>query len=345
MTLPFKKLTWVQSREFTIAYAQALLKVKQVQKKFAKSLKKKRLNVLSFPNSPSPVIFGSSGLTLTAEERTFFENYQPLGFILFKRNVQDKPQLKRLIEELKSTLNHPDPPILIDQEGGRVARLGAPHWFHPPPSASLIQKSLAESKRKVTETYERIAADLKEVGITVNCAPLLDLNVPGADPIMGARTFSADPHLVAELGSVAIQTLQNEGITPVMKHLPGHGAAQCDSHKALPVVSLSYEELQPHFLPFKVNAHCPWAMTAHIVYSALDPLHPATQSSFVIQNTIRQEISFKGFLISDDLGMQALSGSFAERAKTSLAAGCNAVLHCSGNLMEMIDVISGVKEK
>lgn len=294
-------------------------------------------------NPPSPVIFGCSGLTLMAEEKEFFQENQPLGFILFKRNVQDKEQLKSLIQELKSTLDHKSPPILIDQEGGRVARLTAPHWFHPPAAAQLVDEDLEASKRRVYETYQKIAQDLTEMGITVNCAPLVDLRVPGADPIMGDRTFGTDPHVVAELGAMVIQALQENGLIPIMKHIPGHGAAACDSHKDLPVVSLSYEELEPHFAPFKANAHCPWAMTAHIVYPAIDPDHCATQSSILIQDIIRGAIGFKGFLVSDDLGMEALKGSFAERAQKSLQAGCDAVLHCSGNMIEMIDVMKGVR--
>lgn len=298
--------------------------------------------MLTTMSKSAPVIFGCSGLTLTSQEINFFQESQPLGFILFKRNIQNKNQLKTLIEDLKSTLNHKKPPILIDQEGGRVARLTAPHWFHPPATAQLAGKDIKESKGRVYETYKKIAQDLIEVGITVNCAPLLDLNVLGADPIMGDRTFSSDPFLVAELGAVAIQALQEGGITPIMKHIPGHGAATCDSHEALPVVNLSYRELESHFEPFRANAHCPWAMTAHIVYSAIDPHYPATQSSLVIQSIIREKIGFQGFLISDDLGMKALSGSFSERAHTSLKAGCDVVLHCSGNMVEMIEVMKGV---
>lgn len=291
---------------------------------------------------PSPIIFGCSGLTLTAEEKSFFQETQPLGFILFKRNIQDKIQLKSLIEELKLTLHHKTPPILIDQEGGRVARLTAPHWFHPPACADLVGETIEESRQRVYASYKKIGQELSEVGITVNCAPLLDLSVPGADPIMGDRTFSADLSVVGDLGAVVIQALEENGIIPVMKHIPGHGAAKCDSHEALPIVPLSYHDLKNHFEPFQKNAHCPWAMTAHIVYSAIDPSNPATQSSLIIQEIIRGIIGFQGFLISDDLGMKALTGPFAERAEKSLTAGCDAVLHCSGNMIEMIDVIKGI---
>ncbi|MBA3813562.1 MAG: glycoside hydrolase family 3 protein [Alphaproteobacteria bacterium] len=297
---------------------------------------------MSNKSSPSPVIFGCSGLALTSEEIEFFQESQPLGFILFKRNVQDKVQLKALIEALKATLKHTNPPILIDQEGGRVARLSDPHWFHPPSSAQLLERGMKGLKERVYKTYTKIARDLAEVGITVNCAPLLDLHVPGADAIMGDRTFSTNPLLVAELGAVAIQALLDGGITPVMKHIPGHGAATCDSHEDLPIVDLSYEELESHFMPFRANVHCPWAMTAHIVYPALDPYSCATHSSIVIQDIIRETIGFKGFLVSDDLGMKALTGSFAQRADRSLTAGCDAVLHCSGNMVEMRDVMKGI---
>jgi beta-N-acetylhexosaminidase len=298
--------------------------------------------VLSRKN-PAPVIFGCSGYFLMPEEKAFFNTHQPLGFILFKRNIQDRAQLKALIEDLKSTVFHNTPPILIDQEGGRVARLNSPHWdAHPPVRVDLAQESLEDAKARIHKTYSHIARDLKEVGITVNCAPVLDLDVPGADDIMGDRTFNADPSIVSALGATAIHALLEGGVTPVMKHIPGHGAATCDSHKALPVVDLSLQDLEPHFAPFKANATCPWAMTAHIVYSALDPHHPATQSSFIIQEIIRGSLGFKGFLVSDDLGMKALSGSFAERASKSLEAGCDAVLHCSGLLNEMTDVMKGV---
>lgn len=284
----------------------------------------------------NPVIFGCSGLTLTSEERVFFEKSQPLGFILFQRNIESKLQLKTLIDDLKSLLRHPTPFILIDQEGGRVARLKGPTWFHPPAANTYT------SKAQVYDAYAKIAEDLGQVGINVNCAPVLDLNVRGADPIMGDRTFSSDPHVIAELGEAAITALQTGGIIPVMKHIPGHGAATCDSHEDLPIVTLSHKQLQPHFEPFKINNKCPWAMTAHIVYGAIDPYLPATQSFLMIEEVIRREIGFQGFLISDDLGMKALRGSFAERARSSIDAGCDAVLHCSGKMEEMEDVLKGL---
>lgn len=307
-----------------------------------KLLKSERLNALLFIENGAPVIFGCSGTTLTFTERTFFKEVQPQGFILFSRNIQDKDQLKNLIQDLKSTVHHPMPLILIDQEGGRVARLKEPHWFHPPAVAKLVTNNMEESKDNIYSSYRRMGQDLKEVGITVNCAPVLDLYVKGADPIMGDRTLSADPYVVAELGAVAINALQAEGIFPMMKHIPGHGAALCDSHEALPVVNLPYDELLTHFLPFKENASCPMAMTAHIVYSEIDPKNPATLSSVVIDEIIRGEIGFKGLLFSDDIGMKALSGTFAQRAQQALEAGCDTVLHCSGLMHEMIEVMNGI---
>lgn len=293
-------------------------------------------------NGPSPVIFGLSGLKITPEERVFFQHTQPLGFILFGRNIEDKDQLRLLTQDLKSLLRKPNPPILIDQEGGRVARLKTPHWFHPPAAQTLAEGPEEESVQRVYQSFTTLSRDLKEMGITHNCAPLLDLEVEGADPIMGDRTFSSDPKKVSHLGRSAIKAMLDSKITPIMKHLPGHGAATCDSHEELPIITLSREELIPHFIPFKANAQCPWGMTAHIVYEAIDPQHPATESKRVIQEIIRNEIGFKGFLISDDICMKALKGTFAERAERSLLAGCDAVLHCSGDMEEMENVMEGL---
>lgn len=297
----------------------------------------------------APVIFGCSGYSLTSEEIEFFKKHNPLGFILFRHNINEnnplvKDQVKTLVAQLKSTVSHTTPSILIDQEGGRVLRLRPPTWTQHPP-ARMVEKteSLENARIRVRTMYSQIVKDLKELGITVNCAPVLDLDVFGSDPIMADRTFSHDPLIVSELGGIAIQVMKENGITPVMKHIPGHGAARSDSHKTLPVVDLSLKELLPHFAPFKANATCPWAMTAHILYTSLDPNYPATQSPYIIQEIIRGTIGFKGFLISDDIGMEALSGSFAERTRKALEAGCDAVLHCSGILEEMMDVMKGVQ--
>ncbi len=306
------------------------------------SLKKERLIALLFSKNCAPVIFGCSGLVLSDEEIEFFKKTQPMGFIIFGRNVQDKHQLKKLIQDLKSTCNHSNPLILIDQEGGRVARLKAPYWDITPAVQTLVSDDLETTKKNIRQAYTKIAADLDEVGINCNCAPVLDLHVPHADPIMGDRTFHSNPEIVAELGAVAIETLQKCNIIPIMKHIPGHGAALTDSHKELPVINLSYEDLLAHFLPFKMNGACPIAMTAHIVYTAIDPDQPATHSAAVIQKIIREDIGFKGLLVSDDIGMSALTGSYAERTRRALQAGCDGVLHCSGDLSEMREVMEGV---
>lgn len=289
---------------------------------------------------PHPVIFGLAGLSLTGAEREFFTKNPPAGFILFKRNIQDPDQLKALTADLARTFH--TPPILIDQEGGRVARLTLPHWKTYLPARGLASETFEQAQRRVYETYTSIAQDLREIGITHDCAPVLDIDVEGADPIMGDRTFSKDPMIVAALGEVAIKALQDGGITPIMKHIPGHGAAQCDSHKELPVIDLSLDQLMLHFIPFKENIACPWAMTAHVVYSAIDSRHCATHSRRLIQDIIRGEIGFKGTLISDDIGMGALSGSLGERARLALEAGCDLVLECSGDMAKMEETMRGL---
>lgn len=295
--------------------------------------------------TPKAVIFGCAGTTLNPEERAFFETHQPLGFILFSRNIENPDQVKSLINDLKSTVKHRNPPILIDQEGGRVVRLKSPHWKAYPPAnvfGEMAAANLDHAKQAVFENFQSIAQDLKDLGITVDCAPLLDLQVEGADQIIGDRSFSNDPHIVGILGHEVMRAFQAQGITPIIKHIPTHGPADCDSHLELPRVKLSHAELKPHFEAFQVCKDAPWAMTAHIIYEAFDPENPATQSAKVIQDIIRGEIGFQGILVSDDLVMKALSGSFQDRARRSLAAGCDVVLHCSGNLDEMKDTIQGV---
>ena len=294
---------------------------------------------------PKAVIFGCAGTALTQEERAFFQNHQPLGFILFTRNIENPDQLKSLIKDLKSTITHKNPPILIDQEGGRVARLKPPHWKVFPPASVFGQKAdqdLEYAQLEVYKNFSAIAHDLKELGITADCAPLLDLQVEGADQIIGDRSFSSDPDIAGKLGLEAIRAFQDHGIISIIKHIPTHGPADCDSHLELPRVLLTHDELKSHFEPFKVCQNAPWAMTAHIIYNAFDPENPATQSPRVIQDIIRGEIGFHGILISDDIGMKALSGTFKDRAEKSLHAGCDVVLHCSGDINEMKDTIQGV---
>lgn len=295
--------------------------------------------------TPKAVIFGCAGTSLTLEEREFFKTHQPLGFILFSRNIDNPEQLKSLINELKSTVSHKNPPILIDQEGGRVARLKPPHWKAYPPAntfGEIAAQDLATAKAKTYENFSEIAQDLKELGITVDCAPLLDLQVEGADQIIGDRSFSSDPKITGTLGLEVMRAFEDQDIISIIKHIPTHGPADCDSHLELPRVPLTHEELKPHFEPFKMCRNAPWAMTAHIIYDAFDPENPATQSPRVIQDIIRGEIGFQGILVSDDIGMKALSGTFKERAQKALHAGCDVVLHCSGDMDEMQDTIEGV---
>ena len=306
------------------------------------ALTKKEIGNSMLKTQPSPVIFGCSGPVLTDEERAFFSIHQPTGFILFGRNIETPEQVKKLVADLKSLLHHDKVCILIDQEGGRVERLRPPHWPH-----RLSARELAQAKnpdQAVYDHYSAIAADLKALGITVNCAPVLDLNIDDAHQgVMGNRTFSKNPEIVARLGRIVIQAHLDQGLIPIFKHLPGHGAAQCDSHLEMPSIDLSLEELQSHCFPFKVNAISGvWGMTAHCLYTALDTKLPGTLSSKVIE-FIRKSIGFTGPLLTDDICMRALTGSFADRAKLSLQAGCDIILHGSGNMEEMVDVMRGIR--
>lgn len=285
------------------------------------------------------VIYGCEGLTLTTDEKKFFNKAQPLGFILFERNCQSPDQVKALITQLKACVNHENVPILIDQEGGRVVRLRPPHW-QPRPAAKTLTSAQA-----VYDNALSIAHELSELGITVNCAPCADLLIAGADDIIGDRAFNADPAVVAEFSLAMLKGLEDGGIIPVIKHLPGHGRAPVDSHEELPIVEASYKTLsQTDFVPFKALASASklaWGMTAHVIYSDLDPVNVATQSKHIIDKVIRDEIGFKGFLVSDCLTMKALSGSFTEKAHKSLAAGCDAVLMCKGTIEEYEEVVRG----
>ncbi len=279
-----------------------------------------------------PVIYGCEGLTLTQIEQKFFCKAQPLGFILFERNCQSPAQVKALIAQLKACVGHTDVPILIDQEGGRVVRLKPPHW-QPRPAAKTLTSAQA-----VYDNALSMAHELSELGVTVNCAPCADLLIEGADDIIGDRAFSADPAIVTEYSLAMLKGLEDGGITAVIKHLPGHGRAPVDSHEELPVVETPLAILkQTDFVPFKAltaASKLAWGMTAHVIYSDLDPVNVATQSKHIIDSIIRTEIGFKGFLVSDCLTMKALNGSFTEKAQRSLAAGCDAVLMCKGTIEE-----------
>jgi Beta-glucosidase-related glycosidases len=291
--------------------------------------------------SPRRVVFGLGGADLTAEERTFFAASDPLGFILFARNCQTPAQIRALVGALKEVTGRDDAPILIDQEGGRVQRLRPPHWRAAPSAKRFGDLARADESAGMTGAWlnaRLIAAELRDLGITHDCAPVLDLPRPDADPIIGDRAFADDAELIALLGQASCSGFIAGGVTPIIKHIPGHGRATADSHVALPVVPASRAELAADLAPFAALARMPWAMTAHVVYTAFDPDAPATTSRLVIDDVIRGAIGFEGVLISDDLCMSALQGSPGDRAAAALAAGCDLVLHCNGVLAEMEQV-------
>jgi beta-N-acetylhexosaminidase len=293
-------------------------------------------------SQPSAMILGCAGAALAPEERDFFRATDPLGFILFQRNCVDPAQLGLLVDELRASVGRPDAPVLIDQEGGRVARLRPPHWRAYPSAARIaaLGDAAAAAARDVAWL---IADDLARLGITIDCLPVLDLPVAGADAIIGDRAYGAVPERVAALGRAVCEGLLAGGVLPVVKHIPGHGRATVDSHLACPVVATARDELAASdFAPFRALNDMNWAMTAHIVYSAIDATRPATLSPVVIGEVIRGTIGFAGVLVSDDLSMQALGGSLGERAAGALAAGCDVVLHCSGLLDEMRAVAQSV---
>ncbi|CAN5269821.1 beta-N-acetylhexosaminidase [soil metagenome] len=296
--------------------------------------------------SISAAILGCAGTTLTAEEVAFFRDVKPWGFILFKRNIADPEQVRALTAALRDTVGRPDAPILIDQEGGRVARLGAPHWKTYPPGrayGALVANDPLVA-REITRLGARlIAHDLRALGINVDCVPVLDVPDPKGHEIIGDRAYGETPEQVATLGRAAAEGLLAGGVLPIIKHIPGHGRAMSDSHLELPVVKAKLAELDARdFAPFRVLSDMPMAMTAHVVYTAIDRRRPATTSKKAIKKIIREAIGFDGLLMSDDLSMKALSGDFRQRAKDSLSAGCDVVLHCNGDMGEMRAVMSGV---
>ena len=293
-------------------------------------------------------ITGVSGLELTAAERDFIRAERPWGFILFKRNVDTPGQVARLVGELRAVLDEADAPVLIDQEGGRVQRLGPPHWPVYPPGAvfsSLYDLDPALGLKAARLSNRLIAADLAELGITVDCLPLADVPVAGADNVIGNRAYGTEPGKVADIARAVTEGLEQGGILPVLKHIPGHGRAMADSHFRLPTVDTPRSELErTDFAAFVPLADLPMAMTAHVVFSALDPAQPATTSATIVEQVIRGGIGFQGLLMSDDVSMNALAGSIAERTRAIVGAGCDMVLHCNGKLDEMREVASQTPE-
>jgi beta-N-acetylhexosaminidase len=287
-------------------------------------------------------ITGVSGLTPTHDEREFIRAERPWGFILFRRNIEKPSQVSALVSELRDLVGDADAPVLIDQEGGRVQRLGPPHWPVYPPGAVFGALYDIDSRLGLTAarlSSRLIAADLADLGINVDCLPLADVPVQGADAVIGNRAYGTDPNKVATIARAVTEGLEQGGVLPVLKHIPGHGRATADTHFKLPTVDTPRDELdRTDFAAFRPLADLPMAMTAHVVFSALDPVHPATTSATIIEQVIRGAIGFQGLLMSDDVSMNALAGSIAERTRAIVAAGCDMVLHCNGNLAEMREV-------
>ncbi len=292
----------------------------------------------------SAFICGLAGAVLKEEERAFLRQARPWGVILFRRNVESRAQLRALTDSVREALGDARAAILVDQEGGRVQRLAPPHWRGYPSAAAFERaaSSVEAAERLAWLGARLIAHDLREVGITIDCLPVLDAPQPGAHGVIGDRAYSDDPESVARIGRAAARGLLDGGVSPVMKHIPGHGRARADSHLELPLVEASRAELERvDFAPFIANADLPIAMTAHVVYSALDPVMPGTLSKSVIREAIRGAIGFDGLLMTDDLSMKALQGDFRQRAEAAIAAGCDIVLHCNGDLDEARAVAEG----
>lgn len=290
-------------------------------------------------SAPRAAILGCAGPRLSEGEAAFFRDADPWGFIVFARNVQDPDQLRALVGDLREAVGR-EAPILVDQEGGRVARLKAPHWREWPWMERLMRLPEPDADAALALQFRLIAHELRGVGIDVNCMPIADVNGPGTDPIISTRALGRDAASVARRGRIVADAMAAGGVLSVLKHVPGHGRATTDSHEALPVVDASLEELRASdFAAFRPLADLPLGMTAHIVYTALDADLPATQSPAGIR-AIREEIGFGGLLMTDDLSMKALSGGMAERAEASLAAGCDLILHCNGDMAEMEAALS-----
>ena len=293
--------------------------------------------------APSALVFGCAGPALSAAERDFFRDADPAGFILFRRNCVEPGQVAALVADLKAVGGRPDTPVLIDQEGGRVQRLKPPHWRAAPAAARIGALAPDSAERAAWINARLIAAELHALGITIDCMPVLDLPAPGAHEVIGNRALGIEPDQVARLGRAVVAGLMAGGVLPVIKHAPGHGRALVDSHEHCPVVEASESALLAHDVPpFQALADAPFAITAHVVYTAWDRALPATLSPTVIERIIRGRIGFAGTLLTDDLSMKALGGSLVERATAALVAGCDLALHCNGNLAEMTELAAAI---
>jgi beta-N-acetylhexosaminidase len=294
-----------------------------------------------------PVIFGLSGLALTADERAFFTDADPLGYILFGRNVADRAQLRGLTDELRALSGRADVPILIDQEGGRVARMKAPEWPEFPAGPAfdaLYDKAPISAIEAARVNAQAIGLMLAEVGINVDCMPLLDVVQPDTTEAITIRALGHEPLRVAAMGRAIVDGLARAGVVGVVKHMPGHGRAQVDTHHHLPTVTATVAELEIDLHPFRALKDAPMGMTSHIVFDAWDPAHPATLSPIVIEQVIRGAIGFDGLLMTDDIDMKALSGTAGDKAAGAIAAGCDVVLDCWGRMDEMRDIVARLGE-
>src|SRR5438270_2946246 len=290
-------------------------------------------------------IYGFEGLALTEDERRFFRDAEPAGFILFRRNIEKPDQLLRLTDSLRELTGRDDVPILIDQEGGRVARMRPPEWPAFPAAekfANLYRVAPSSAIEAVRSNARALGLMLGSAGINVNALPLLEVRQEGASDIIGDRALGSEPMQVSALGRAVLDGMASAGVVGIVKHMPGHGRALVDSHKELPVVSANVEELETDLEPFERLSWAPMGMTAHVVYTSWDAERPASLSPMVINQIIRERIGFDGWLMSDDLGMEALKGDFASRAAGVVSAGCDVALHCSGDMDEMIAVASAV---
>jgi beta-N-acetylhexosaminidase len=296
----------------------------------------------------SAAVYGCQGTELAPDERDFFRDARPFGFILFARNVNNPAQVAALCDQMRASIGNANAPVLIDQEGGRVQRLKPPHWQNRPAArrfGELFDRHPDQGREAAYLCARLIAHELRSIGVTVNCAPVLDVPVKGAHDIIGDRAYSFNPTTVIELGRATIEGYLDGGVLPVIKHMPGHGRAMADSHLALPRVATAAAELSAHdFVTFRSLNQAPVAMTAHVVFEAIDPRRPATTSPKVIRSIIRGEIGFEGLLVSDDLSMSALEGPLSARTKAALFAGCDIALHCNGKMDEMMDVAKEAKE-
>ncbi|HWK40346.1 MAG TPA: beta-N-acetylhexosaminidase [Croceibacterium sp.] len=289
----------------------------------------------------TPAIFGLAGPVLTDDERAFFRDADPAGYILFARNVETREQLRALTDDLRSIHGRDRLLVSIDQEGGRVARMKPPHWDAFPPGeafAHLWSVAPASAIEAARANATALGIDLAEVGVTVDYTPLLDVRQPGAHDVIGDRALGSEPMQVAALGRAVLDGLARAGVAGCIKHVPGHGRAMADSHKELPTVSASEAELEIDVEPFRTLSSAPIGMTSHVRYTAWDAENPATLSRFVIGEVIRQRIGFTGLLLSDDIDMEALSGTVPERAERAVAAGCDLVLNCWAKMDDMIGI-------